>query len=178
MPRFPRVQGSGSALPQSPSCPQVSVIQPTLTTRPRNSREPRRFTRGLMQQWVGQRSCVWRRLRRRQGSSGASGRISGRLGCAPMGAVGGGAGGGHGSKSTPRDGGGEYNLLWLVLSWRREQRLGKWAPIDQVLAVWTLLPWRSWWASWTAGCGSEVRVLLHPQSGHCLYDVQSHCPQM
>ena len=88
------------------------------------------------------------------------------------------AGGGQGNKSIPHDGGGEQNFLWLVLSWKREQRLEKWATTDQVLAVWALLPWRSWWASWTGDCGSEVRGLLHPQSGHCLYDVQSHCPQI
>ena len=75
------------------------------------------------------------------------------------------------NKSISRDGGREHNFLWLVLSWKREQRLGKQATTDQVLAVWALLPWKSRWASWTAGCGSEVRVLFHPQSD------QSYCPQ-
>ena len=69
--RFPRIQGSDSALPQSPICPQVSVIQRTLTTRPRNSQEPRLFTQGLLQQGAGQHSLCLAEAQRQAGDLGS-----------------------------------------------------------------------------------------------------------
>lgn len=71
--RFPRIQRSGSALPQSPICPQVSVIQQTLTARPRNSQERRLFTQGLLQQGAGQQSLCLAEAQRQAGELGSFG---------------------------------------------------------------------------------------------------------